>query len=116
MIYKKISRMAKKVFSSKTYVLAFMNSFIPENFGKIINLNIDREEKNIFIELEKEKKSATVELSNYSMLFRNSKSFLVYETLAATGFIKPMLKSLSKQREIEIEPRYVTLVNRFVRR
>lgn len=116
MIYKKISRMAKKVFSSKTYILVFVNSFIPENFGKIINLNVDRENKNIFIELEKERKSATVELSSYSMYFEGSKSFLIYETLDATGFIKSMLKSLSKQKKIEIEPRYVTLVNRFVRK
>lgn len=115
MISKKISRMAKKIFSSKTYILAFVNRFVPENFGKITNLNIDRENKNIFIELEKEKKSATVELSNYSMYFEGSKSFLIYESLDATSFIKPILKNLSKQKKIEIEPRYITLVNRFVR-
>jgi len=114
-MYKKIKKIAKKAFSSKTYVLALINRYIPKNFGKIINLNINRESKNIFIELERENKLASIEVVNYTVHTKNNKHFLVYEDLATTGFIKPMLMVFKKQREIEIEPKYVRLIHKFIK-
>jgi sporulation protein YlmC with PRC-barrel domain len=115
MIFNTMRRFAKKAFSSKTYVLAAVNRFVPETMGKLTDLEIDRENKNISMELLRGKENAALHVKNYSLRYRGSRSFLVFETLYAQGFLKPQLKSVLKNREIEIDPRYIKAVKTLIR-
>lgn len=115
MIFNTMRRFAKKAFSSKTYVLAAVNRFVPESLGKLTDLEIDREGRNISLELLRSGEQASLHVKNYGIRYRGSRSFLVYETLYAQGFLRPQLNSAMKQREIEIDKRYIKAVKTLIR-
>jgi sporulation protein YlmC with PRC-barrel domain len=115
MIFNTMRRFAKKAFSSKTYVLAGVNRLVPETLGKVTDLEIDRENKNISLELLRGKEQAALHVKNYAIRYRGSRSFLVFETLYAQGFLKSQLKSAMKNREIEIEKRYIKAVKTLIK-
>jgi len=115
MIFNTMRRFAKKAFSSKTYVLAAVNRFVPQSLGKVTGLEIDRERKNIALELLRGNERAALHVNNYSVRYRGSRSYLAFETLDADGFLKPQLKSAIKHREIEIDKRYIKAVKTLIR-
>jgi sporulation protein YlmC with PRC-barrel domain len=115
MIFNTMRRLAKKAFSSKTYVLAVINRFVPESLGKVTDLEIDRESKNIALKLLRGDEDASLHVKKYGIRYRGSRSYLIFETIFAQGFLRPQLKSAMKNREIEIEKRYIKAVKTLIR-
>jgi hypothetical protein len=115
MILNKIQRLAKKAFSSKTYVLAVINRFLPDTLGRVADLEIDRDAKLLFVSLRRDDERSDVQIERYGIRYSGSRSFITFDTLKADGFLKPKLKTALKNREIEVDPRYVKLLQKLIR-
>jgi len=114
MIVKKIRRLTKKVFNSKTYVLFFLNRYIPDNLGKIEDLQIDRESKNISVDLKKEGKSGKIEVIKYRIIYEGTKGYLIYDKLQTQGYITKALAAYNIDKKIFIKPQYIKLVEKVI--
>jgi len=115
MILTKMRRLAKKAFSSKTYVLAVINRFVPDTLGTVTDLRIDRDAKELFLSLRKDDERSDLRVERYGVRYSGGRSFITFEGLEADGFLKPRLKTLLNTREIEVDPRYVKLLQRVVK-
>jgi hypothetical protein len=115
MIFKTMRRFAKKAFSSKTYVLAGVNRLIPDTFGTMTDLEIDRENKRIDVQLHRGEARASLHVGDYAIRYRGSRSYLTFGELRVEGFLKSHLKKEIREREIEIEKRYIKAVKTLIR-
>jgi hypothetical protein len=115
MITQKIRRFAKKVFSSKSWVLGIINRFIPQEFGVLEDLSLNRHEKTIFLLLSKEQLRTKVYVRNYALRYEGSKSFVTFEAIEADGYLKSRLKTMVHAKEIEVDPKYIALVKTFLK-
>lgn len=115
MITQKIRRFAKKVFSSKSWVLGIINRFVPQDFGKVEDLTLNRDEKTLYLLLKKEELESQITINNYALRYEGSKSFITFKSIEADGYLKSRLKSALKTKEIEVDPKYITLVKKFLR-
>jgi|GEM_PF-2398764 len=114
MIFQKIRRLTKKVFNSKTYVLFFLNRYIPDNLGKIEDVHIDRESKNISVDLNRDGSSGKIEVINYRINYEGSKGYLIYDKLQTQGYITKALAAYKIDKKIFIKPQYIKLVERVI--
>lgn len=114
MIYDKIKKMTQKTFSSKTYVLMGVNKFIPEHFGKVTDLVVDRTEKNIYVSLDKKEDKAKLSILGYHIIYKGTQPYLAFNKLHKDGFLNDKLGSLIISKEIAIDSKYIKLVQRMV--
>ena len=115
MITQKIRRFTKKVFSSKSWVLALLNRFLPKEFGTLEDFTVDRDTKNIFLTFSKETQRAKLDVYRYGMRYEGEKSFVTFDSLIADGFLKPHLKTLAKTKEIAVDPKHIVFVKKLLR-
>lgn len=114
MIFKKIKKLGKKAFSSKTYLLLGLNKFVPEDFGKIIDIAVDREDKNIFVSLEKESKKGSLSILKYAVVYEGTQAFLSFDTIEKDGYLKSLFKQAKIDKKIKIDPKYIKAVRRMI--
>ena len=115
MILNKMRRLAKKAFSSKTYVLAVINRFVPDTLGHVTDLEIDRDAKLLFVSLQRDDERSELQVERYGVRYQGSRSFITFDILKADGFLKPRLKTALRNREIEVDPRYVKLLQKVIK-
>ena len=112
MMFKKMRRFAQKAFSSTTYIAAVANRFLPESMGRLRDFAIDREAKTLTLAFERGSERCDVAVENYAVIHRGAKAFVTFDALQIEGYLKRAFSQEIKQREIEIEPRYVKLVKK----
>lgn len=110
MIFKKIKKLTKKIFSSKTYLLMVLNKFAPAEFGEIKDIMLDKEAKNIYLELEKNEQESVLNIINYSIKYEGSQAYLHFDKLELSGFLKSLLKDFTLKKKIKIDPKYIKIV------
>lgn len=106
MFFSKIKSFANKIFSSKTYILGILNKFVPTELGKIVEFELDKDEKNISIEFEKNNEKSIVHIQKYSLLYKANSAFVCFEKLEVKGHLGSYLKGLIKDKKIKINPKY----------
>ncbi len=114
MILDKMRKLAKKTFNKKTYLLMVINRFVPESFGKILDIEINREEKNLFLLFHKAEEEATLHLHSYAIIYKVRQPYLVFKSIEKTGYFKSMFPQLSHTKEIAIEHKYVEFLKRLI--
>jgi len=114
MIYTKIKRLSKKIFSSKTYLLAGLNRVIDDDLGKITDITVDRENKNIHLELGKGQESGRLDVLGYGIVYRGNKACLTFNSIEKSGYLKKALQGLKIKNEIAINPLYIKIVERIL--
>ena len=114
MIYKKIKKLTKKVFSSKTYVLLGINKFVPDDFGEVTDIVVDREEKNIFVALVKEGSTGNLNILKYAVVYEGTQAYLTFSKIEKDGYLKSSLKQAKIDKKIKIDPKYIKVVQRMI--
>lgn len=114
MIFKKINKLTNKMFSSKTYLLIGLNKFIPDELGQIVDMTVDRGDKNIFLELEKEKNKARLNILKYGIVYEGTQAYLSFDKIEKDGYLKSALKSVQSDKKIKIDSKYVKVVQRMI--
>ncbi len=114
MIFKKIKKLSQKVFSSKTYLLLGLNKFVPDDFGKVIDISVDREDKNIFVTLEKERKQGTLNIFKYAVVYEGSQPYLSFDKIEKDGYLKSKFQQVKIDKKIKIDPKYIKVVQRMI--
>ena len=113
-IFKKVRKFTKKAFSSKTYMLMGINRVMPETLGKMNDIMIDRENKNIFLQLEQDGKSAGLNIFEYGLQYQGNTAYLVFKSIEKTGYLNSMLKDIHHNKKIKVDPKYIKLVERMI--
>jgi len=114
MIFNKIKKMANKVFSSKTYMLLAINKFVPEEFGEVVDIYVDRDEKEIFVKLDKKGEQGNLKIVKYSIVYEGSQAYLTYDKITSEGYLKPILKKAKIGKKVKIDPKYIKIVQKMV--
>jgi len=114
MIFKKIKKFTKKVFSSKTYLLIGLNKIIPNHLGSITDITIDREDKNIYLELEQDKKKAQLNILGYGLEYKGDTAYLVFKKIEKTSYLSTMLKDIQQIKKIKVDKKYIKLVEQMI--
>jgi hypothetical protein len=114
MIFKKIQRLTKKAFSSKTYLLLGLNRVVPDNLGKINDIMVDREEKNIHLSLEQQGSSADLSILGYGLEYEGNTAYLIFNKIEKTGYLNSTLKNLQHNKRIKVDPKYIKLVQKMI--
>ncbi len=110
MIYKKIKKLTTKVFNSKTYLLMAVNRYVPEAFGKITDLSVDKDEKNIYIQMQKDEKTAHLGILKYAVTYKGSQAYLSFEKIEKDSYLESTLKNVDIKNNIKIDPLYLKIV------
>ncbi|HHO42196.1 MAG TPA: hypothetical protein ENN12_02445 [Epsilonproteobacteria bacterium] len=114
MIYTKIKRLSKKIFSSKTYLLAGLNRVIDDDLGKITDITVDREDKNIYLELEKKQEFARLDVLGYGIVYKGNKAYLTFKSIQRSGYLQKALQGLDVKNQIAINPLYIKIVEKIL--
>ena len=114
MIFEKMRRLSKKVFSSKTYLLVGLNKTVPNELGKIIDIEVDRERKNIYLELEKSQEIGYLDILAYGITYEGNRAFLTYRFIEKRGYLRTSLKDLSINDRLLINPLYIKIVEKIL--
>ncbi len=115
MIFNKIKKMANKVFSSKTYMLLAINKFVPEEFGEVINIDVNRDDKEIFVELDnKSGEQGNLRIVKYAIVYEGIQAYLTYNKIVSEGYLKPILKKAKIGKKVKIDPKYIKIVQKMV--
>ncbi len=115
MIFNKIKKMANKVFSSKTYMLLAINKFVPEEFGKVVDIDVNRDEKEIFVKLDSNKnEQGNLKIVKYSIIYEGTQAYLTYNKIESEGYLKPILKKAKIGKKVKIDPKYIKIVQKMV--
>jgi hypothetical protein len=114
MIYEKIKRLSKKIFSSKTYLLAGLNRVIDDDLGKITNIAVDREDKNIHLELQKAQESGGLDVLGYGIVYEGNRAYLTFKSIQRSGYLHQALQGLHVKNQIAIKPLYIKIVEKIL--
>jgi len=110
MIYKKIKKLTKKVFNSKTYLLIGLNRYVPDDFGKLTDISVDKEEKNIHIQMLKDEEEAHLSILKYGLEYKGNTAYLVYSKIESDVFLQSALKGKKIDKKIKVDPKYIKIV------
>ncbi|HEO98177.1 MAG: hypothetical protein JW682_01290 [Campylobacterales bacterium] len=110
MIYKKIAKLTKKVFSSKTYLLMGLNRYVPETFGKLTDIAVDREGKNIYLQMRKSGEEAHLNILKYGVEYQGNTAYLTYGSIERDAYLHSALKDYTIDKRIKVDPKYIKIV------
>lgn len=110
MIYKKVKRLTKKVFSSKTYLLMGLNRYVPETFGKLTDISVDREGKNIYLQMQREGEDAHLNILKYGVEYQGNTAYLTYDKIERDAYLHSALKGYEIDKRIKVDPKYIKIV------
>lgn len=110
-------RLKTRYFSSKGLALWAINKKLKkalghgQEFGKLVDLQLNRQEKNIGLELEHQGEVNTIMLSGYGFENRKGRPHLIWKDINFTGPAQHHYQSVFKKIEsIELSKKYVSLV------
>lgn len=115
MIFQKIRTYTKKAFSSKRWVIGIINRFMDKSLGRVDELLIDREAKHIFLEFISESGKSRVNIKNYSIEYQGNRAFVLFRSIEVEGYLKSRLKQTIKEKRIEVDPKYFTLLKKLLK-
>jgi len=112
---KRIKQFTKNIFNSKSWINGTINSFLPESFGKLVNVEINRDSKYVDLRLELDGSVSDIHVWNYKVVHEEGEGYVVFESIKITGYLQLQLKDIQKRRKIKISPQYIGMVKRLLK-
>ena len=112
---KKIKQFTKKVFSSKSWINGTINRFLPDSFGKLVNVEINRESRYIDLSLELNGDKSDIHVWNYEVIQEGSEGYVTFESINVVGYLRPKLKDIERNKKIKISPHYIGIAKRLLK-
>jgi len=113
-MFKKLKKLAKKAFSSKTYLLLTINKMVPDNLGEVIDISVDREAQHLFVAFAKGIEKANLTIEGYGIEYEGKDAYLIFDTIRKEGYLKSMLKGFHADKRIKVDPKYLKLIEKMV--
>lgn len=113
----KFRKLRERYFSSKAGVLFVLNRKIKtmvglgDNFGKLTDLELDRQQKNLTLEVTYEKEVNNISIHGYGFTQRKGEPYLVWEKMKFDGPESENYRKRFKSLDgIELSKRYISVV------
>ena len=113
----RLMRLRTKYLSSKAIALFVINKRIKsalqhgKDFGKITDLQLNRQQKNMTLELERQDEINTITISGYTFENRKGAPYLIWKDIDFTGPATNHYRTIFKNiNGIELSKKYVSIV------
>ena len=109
----KLKAFKKSLVSKKTPVLMLLNKQLPKNSGKLIDFSLDKAQRAINIELEKDGSVNYISVFNYAVHLVNNETHITWSKIKASGKHSSHLNQVFKQQKsIALPPYLYNVVNK----
>lgn len=113
----KLKQLRNRFLSSKALALFVLNRKVKfmigqdKDFGTLTDLQLDRQAKNLTLEVERDRESSTITINNYGFETRKGTPYLIWKSVNFTGPDTPYFQDVfSRINGIELSKRYISVV------
>ena len=120
-LFKKIRQFRQRYVSSKTIAIWALNKKLPQEWGRIIDLNLDRELSQLSLQVCASKREflnkTQISIVGYQIDTQSNEAKLSWEKITVKGYNKNWFKKqLMQRKHIVIPAHYVALVEKLDKR